>query len=202
MKTKHIITLLMFCLMPVVLLAGGNKEKKYQFGLRSAIITGGLQLSEINPAFDNLSSDGLKGAHHSSIYFLRSIKPWLRVGLETLTGNSKVNAETSMDFQGAGLLLDFIFGEKFFVAGGVHAGGIIVDAVHKETAASGENVETGTFYKSEGVFLAPYAAIGINIKASEFRFFVKPVFMTSAEKANNLDGFNSTSVGLSYGLNF
>ena len=188
--------------MPVVLLAGGNKEKKYQFGLRSAIITGGLQLSEINPAFDNLSSDGLKGAHHSSIYFLRSIKPWLRVGLETLTGNSKVNAETSMDFQGAGLLLDFVFGEKFFVAGGVHAGGIIVDVVHKETAASGENVETGTFYKSEGVFLAPYAAIGINIKASEFRFFVKPVFMTSAEKDNNMDGFNSTSVGLSYGLNF
>ncbi len=189
--------------MPVALLAGdGNKEKKYQLGLRSAIIAGDMQLSQINPAFDDLSIDGLKGAHHSSIYFLRSIKPYFRIGFETLTGNSKVDAETSMDFQGAGLLLDFIFGRKFFVAAGVHAGGIIVDAVHKETAASGKNVETGTFYKSEGLFLAPYAAIGVNIKASEFRVFVKPVFMTSAEKDNNMDGFNSTYVGLSYGWNF
>ena len=201
--------ILAICLLPLALLAGGIQNdslvgSKYQIGMRSTFITNTMQLSEINPAFDDLSRDGLKGAHHSSIYFLRSINSNFRIGFETLTGNSDVDAETSMDYQGGGLLLDFNYnlGRQFFVAGGIHAGGIIVDAVHRETEALGKNVQTGTFYKSEGVFLAPSVAIGVNVKRAEFRIVVKPLFMTAVEEGNDMNRFNSTYVGLSHGWNF
>lgn len=194
------------CLLPLAALAGDNNEKKpatkkYQIGTRSAIITNTMELSAINPAFNDLSTDGLKGAHHSSLYFLYTVNQWVSVGFETLTGNSDSKAKTSMDFQGAGLLLDFRYGGKYFVAGGVHLGGVIVDAVHREAPAAGKNVQSGTFYKSEGFFFAPYAAVGVNIKSSEIRVFAKPVFMASPED-DNIDGFNSTYVGLGYGYNF
>jgi len=47
-----------------------------------------MQLSEINPQFNNLSSKGLNGPHCSGVFFLYSWKPYLRIGFETLAGNS------------------------------------------------------------------------------------------------------------------
>lgn len=207
-SNQMINAILVFCLLPLALIAEERRSdssvgSNYQIGMRSTFITNTMQLSKLNPAFDDLSRDGLKGAHHSSIYFLRSINPHFRIGFETLTGNSDVDAETSMDFQGGGLLLDFHYnlGRQFFVAGGIHAGGILVDAVHRETEASGKSVQTGTFYKSEGVFLAPSVAIGVNVKRVEFRIVVKPLFMTAVEEGNDMNRFNSTYVGLSHGWN-
>ena len=76
MTSKQMINaILTVCLLPLALMAGGKqndsqKGRKYQIGVRSTIITNTMQLSQINPAFDDLSSDGLKGAQHSSVYFL------------------------------------------------------------------------------------------------------------------------------------
>lgn len=203
MKTKHVITVLTFCLMPVALLGGeGNKEKKYQLGGRSAIITSDMELSKINPAFDDLSRDGFKGPHHSSLFFLYKVKPWLRVGFETLVGNSDENANTTFDFQGAGLFTDFYYGQRFFLAGGFHLGGMIVDVLHKETDAAGEKVNAGTFYKDEGVFFAPHVGVGMNIKSFELRLLAKTVLLIAADGNENIDGLNAPYVGLSWGWNF
>lgn len=166
--------------------------------IRQALMASHMSLSKINPAFNDLSPDGLKGAHQSSLYFLRRITPHFAVGVETLTGNSDAKANTSMDFQGVGLLFDFVGGRKYFVAGGVHAGGVLVDAMQKETPASGKYVESGTFFKSDGYFFAPYAGVGLNLRNFELRILAKSVLMAGAGKMN---AFNSTYVGLSFGWN-
>lgn len=197
MKSHKLFMILSFWLIPTLLLAGdSNTEKKYQIGIRSTLMTSHMKLSKINPAFNDLSPNGLNGSHLSSLFFLRKITPYFGIGFETLTGNSDAKAETSMDYQGVGLLFDFVAGSKYFAAGGIHIGGILVDAMHKESPADGKHVESGTYFKTDGYFLAPYAGVGVNFNKNEIRLLVKPVLMTGKGKMN---AFTSTYVGLSYG---
>ncbi|MBL7994098.1 hypothetical protein JNM05_01890 [bacterium] len=197
MKSQKLLMILFFYLIPTLATAGdGGTEKKYQVGIRSTLMTSHMKLSKINPAFNDLSPDGLSGSHLSSLYFLRKITPYFGIGFETLTGNSDAKAETGMDYQGVGLLFDFVAGSKYFAAGGIHMGGILVDAMHKESPAAGKHVDSGTYFKTDGYFLAPYAGVGVNFNKNEIRFLAKSVFMTGKGKMNAL---NSTYVGLSYG---
>ena len=195
--------LLVFCLLPSLAWAQ-QTDKKFQIGLRSTMILGEMELSHIDPVFDDLSAAGGigKGAHHSGVFFLYSVKPYFRIGFETLVGNATEKKETTMDFQAAGVVFDFVYGKRLFVAGGVHAGPMIVDAMHRTGAASDNKVQDGVYYKSAGLFMAPYAGIGITVRSYEFRLYVKPVYVFSADEADPIDAFNAVYGGLSVGFNF
>ncbi|MFQ5630532.1 MAG: hypothetical protein ACE5I1_17300 [bacterium] len=127
------------------------------------------------------------------------LKPYFLIGFGTLVGNSDEKAETTVDFQAAGVVLDFVYGKKLFAAGGFHLGAIIADVLHKQAEADGEKVHSGTFYKSSGLFLAPHVSVGINRKSHEFRLIFKPVFVFASEDQNKIDGFNASYLGVSYG---
>ena len=77
-----------------------------------------------------------------------------------------------------------------------------MDVLHKGDDAAGEKVNTGTFYKDEGVFFAPHFGVGMNIKSVELRLFAKTVLLTAPDGNENIDGLNAQYLGLSWGWNF
>ena len=133
---------------------------------------------------------------------MRSIKPWLRIGFETLAGNSGEAAETTMDFQGAGFVAEVHYGAKWFVGGGAHLGLVIVDAFHKEADTAGENVNSGIFYKNSGFFFGPYAGGGIRLKSSDLFVFIKPVLFFAVEDQKDIDAFSAIYAGVGLAWNF
>lgn len=48
--------------------AAQDRDRKYVMGIRSALIMGSMDLSGLDPAFADLESDGLKGAHMSGFF--------------------------------------------------------------------------------------------------------------------------------------
>ncbi|UCH79746.1 MAG: hypothetical protein JSW20_08280 [Nitrospiraceae bacterium] len=61
---------------------------KFQLGFASALIIGKINLSDLDKSFDDLEFDGLNGLHISGVFFLYRIRPYLRVGFETLAASS------------------------------------------------------------------------------------------------------------------
>lgn len=47
-----------------------------------------MNLSRLDPAFDDLAADGAEGPHMSGFFFLYRVRPHLRLGVETLVSNS------------------------------------------------------------------------------------------------------------------
>ena len=45
--------------------AAQNRDSKYELGIRSAVITGTMNLSGLDPAFDDLGCDGCRHLHDS-----------------------------------------------------------------------------------------------------------------------------------------
>src|SRR5688500_15816226 len=78
------------------------QDRKYVVGIRSGLISGTMELSGLDPAFDNLAADGPKGPHMSGYFFLVDVRPHLRLGVETLVANSNKDLRTSMNYQAAG----------------------------------------------------------------------------------------------------
>jgi len=103
-----------------------------------------------------------------------------------------------MDFQAAGPFLELIYGEKWFVAGGFHAGAVITDVLQRSGDYSETKVQNGLHFKSSGYFLAPYISAGIYVKSSELRIYVKHVCMFSSEK-EAINSLNAWYGGLSWG---
>lgn len=204
MKTNTTLTaILAIVIFPMTVWAGDlQSEKKYQIGGRSAIISGKMKLSKINPAFDNLGANGTKGVHHSGLFFLYTVKPWLRVGFETLVGNTDENEKTTMNFQAAGPVADVSYGTKIFVAGGLHVGAMIANAMSRNGGASDTKVQTGTYFKSAGAFVAPYVGIGMHIKSYELRLFVKKIEVISTKDVDKIDAFSAPYYGVSYAVHF
>ncbi len=202
MITKNLAVLVAAILMlPVALQAGEkNKTRKYHIGGHSALILGEMPLSKIAPGFDDLSAAGLKGAHHSGLYFLQEIKPNVRLGLETLVGNADEKAKTTMNFQGLGATANFVYGRKLFLSGGLHAGGIIVNAQQREGAASDNRAQSGTHFKSSGFFLAPFASVGLRVQNKEISLFIKHVSLYARKTQGPLEAFNALYAGLGYGV--
>ena len=199
---KELFLILLACLLPALAWAQ-QPDKKFQIGMRSTMSLSTMNLSEIDPAFDDLSSNGITGPHHSGVFFLYAVRPYLRLGFETLVGNSDQDARTTMNYQAAGVVLDFVYGKKIFLAGGVHAGPIIVNAMQRDGDASVVKAHAGTNYKSSGLFTAPYVGVGVRIKSYEFRLFVKQVHVFSPDDAEvEMDPFSATYGGLSMGFTF
>jgi hypothetical protein len=132
-----------------------SSDRKYQVGIRSALIVGTMELSGLDPVFDDLEFDGVKGTHMSGFFFLYKARPHLRVGVETLVANSDQDAATTMNYQAAGPVVELSYGASWPVALGVHAGGLIVNAMARQGLAPSEGASAGSFYKGRGVLSHP-----------------------------------------------
>jgi hypothetical protein len=177
-------------------LAAQNRDRKYEVGIRSALIMGTMDLSRVDPAFEDLGFDGPTGPHMSGFFFLYRVRPHVRIGVETLVANSDQNAVTTMNYQAAGPVVDLSYGESWFISGGVHAGGLIVNAMARQGAAPAEGASTGSFYKGSGGFIAPYVDAGRRFGRGEVGVFVKSVSVFGESDRGGLAGFSARFVGV------
>lgn len=176
--------------------AAQDRDRKYEIGIRSALITGTMELSGLDPAFDDLSPNGVVGPHMSGFFFLYRVNPYLRIGVETLVSNSDASAATTMNYQAAGPVALLSYGSTWFVSGGVHVGGLIVNAMSRGAAAPTNGATQGSYYKGEGVFLAPSADVGYRFGRSELSVFVKQVSVFGEKERGGIADFSSTFAGL------
>ena len=180
--------------------AAQNRDRKYEVGIRSALITGTMELSNLDPAFDDLGADGLTGPHMSGFFFLYKVRPNVRIGVETLVANSDQTAATTMNYQAAGPVVGLTYGDSWFVAGGVHFGGLIVNAMARQGSAPSEGASSGSFRKGSGAFYAPYVDIGRRFSRHEVGMFVKSVNIFGESDRGGLAGFSSRFVGVRYAI--
>jgi hypothetical protein len=180
--------------------AAQNGDRKYEVGIRSALIIGKMELSGLDADFADLGSDGPKGPHMSGFFLLYKVRPHLRIGVETLVANSDQDAVTTMNYQAAGPVVGLSYGDSWFIAGGVHAGGLIVNAMARQGPAPSEGASSGSFYKGNGMFLAPYVDIGHRFGRHELGVFVKPVRVFGESDRGGLTGFSASFVGLRYAI--
>jgi len=187
------------CGLPTQLL-GQESDFRYTVGLRSAVIVGSIELSSIDPAFGDLGFDGITGPHISGLFFHFSVRPHLRVGFETLVANSDQNRATTMNYQAGGPVVEISYGDPWLLAGGVHLGGLIANAMARQGSPPPEGASSGSFYKGEGGFLSPFASFGRRFDRDELRLLVKPVVVFG--DGGGLSGFTAWFAGLSYGRAF
>lgn len=180
--------------------AAQNSDRKYVVGIRSALIMGTMDLSGLDPAFDNLAADGPEGPHMSGFFFLVKVRPNLRLGVETLVANSNQDARTTMNYQAAGPVAELSYGKKWFVSGGMHVGGLIVNAMARQGAARAEGATTGTFFKADGYFAAPTADVGYRFRRGELGLFMKQVNIFGAKDRGGISDFSSSFVGVRLAL--
>ena len=180
--------------------AAQDRDGKYVVGIRSALITGTMELSGLDPAFDNLAADGPEGPHMSGFFFLVKVRPNLRLGVETLVANSNQNARTTMNYQAAGPVAELSYGESWFVSGGVHGGALIVNAMARQGVASSDGATAGSFFKGNGLFVAPSADVGYRYRRGEVGLFLKQVNIFGEKQRGGISDFSSTFVGLRFGF--
>jgi hypothetical protein len=176
--------------------AAQDRERTFEVGIRSALMMGTMDLSGLDPAFDDLESDGLKGAHMSGFFLMYRVRPHLRIGIETLVSNSDQTAATTMNYQAAGAVAELSYGSSWFIAGGVHAGGLIVNAMARQGPAPSEGASQGSFFKGEGLFLAPQVDVGYRFRRSELGLFIKQVNTFGEADRGGIAEFSSTFLGL------
>lgn len=175
-------------------------DRKYVVGIRSALITGTMDLSGLDPAFDDLAPDGAEGPHMSGFFLMYKLRPYLRIGIETLVANSTQDAVTTMNYQAAGPVVELSYGRTWFVSGGVHGGGLIVNAMVRQGAAPTEGATTGAFFKGDGLFLAPYVDVGRRFRRGEVGVFVKQVSIVGEEERGGISDFSASFVGLRFAV--
>ncbi len=181
-------------------LVAQNRDSKYEVGIRSALIMGTMELSGLDPAFGDLDPDGPKGPHMSGFFLLYKVRPHLRIGVETLVANSDKDAVTTMNYQAAGPVVGVSYGDSWFVAGGVHGGGLIVNAMSRPGPAPSSGATSGAFFKGDGKFLAPYVDVGYRFRRHEFGVFMKSVSVFGESDRGGLTDFSSRFAGVRYGL--
>ena len=173
-----------------------DPERKYVLGIRSGLIAGTMELSGLDPAFDNLAADGPKGPHMSGYFFLVDVRPHLRLGVETLVANSNKDLRTSMNYQAAGPVVQVTFGQSWFISGGAHVGGLIVNAMTRQGSTPATGATTGSFFKGEGLFAAPSADVGYRFGRSELGLYIKRVNVFGEKDRGGLSDFSSTFTGV------
>lgn len=176
--------------------AAQDRDHKYVVGLRSGLITGTMELSGLDPAFGDLAADGPEGPHMSGFFFLFKVHPHLRIGIETLVSNSDQTEATTMNYQAAGPVVELSYGESWFVAGGAHMGGLIVNAMVRQGAAPPEGASAGSFFKGNGLFVAPTVDVGYRFRRIGVGFFVKQVNIFGESERGGISDFGSTFVGV------
>jgi hypothetical protein len=180
--------------------AAQNSERKYEAGIRSGLIAGTMKLSGLDPAFADLEFDGPTGPHMSGFFLVYKVRRHLRIGIETLVANSNKDAATSMNYQAAGRVVGVSYGGSWFIAGGVHVGGLVVNAMARQGAEPAQGASSGSVYKGDGKFVAPYFDAGRRFGRHELGMYVKSVSIFGESDRGGLGDFSSTFVGIRYGI--
>ena len=173
---------------------------KYVAGIRSGLITETMRLSKLDPAFGDLQPNGPTGPHMSGFYLMLKARPHLRVGVETLVASSDKNEATTMNYQAAGPVIELTYGTSWFMSAGLHGGGLIVNAMTRQGSASGSGATTGSFFKGDGGFLAPYLDVGRRLGRYEIGFYMKHVSVFGEKDRGGISDFSSTFAGLRFGV--
>jgi hypothetical protein len=79
-------------------------------------------------------------------------------------------------------------------------GGLIVNAMARQGAAPSEGAATGSFYKGNGLFVAPSVDIGYRFRRSELGLFAKQVSLFGEKERGGISEFGSTFVGLRFAV--
>ncbi len=180
--------------------AAQGRDRTVVAGIRSGLIAGSMKLSRIDAAFSDLENDGPSGPHMSGFFLLVKVRPHLRLGVETLVANSDQEATTTMNYQAAGPVAEVTYGETWFVAGGVHAGGLIVNAMSRTEATPATGATRGSYFKSDGAFAAPYVDVGYRLRRGELGVYVKRAGIFGAKDRGGLSPFSSAFVGVRFGV--
>jgi hypothetical protein len=178
--------------------AAQDRDRKYVIGIRSALVMGTMELSKLDPAFDDLAPDGPEGPHMSGFFFMYQVRPHLRIGIETLVSSSSADAVTTMNYQAAGPVIEVSYGRTWFISAGVHGGGLIVNAMSRTGAAPAEGASTGSFFKGDGAFIAPSVDIGRRFGRNELGLFVKQVSIFGEQDRGGISEFSSAFMGLRF----
>ncbi len=176
------------------------RDRKFVVGIRSGLVSGTMELSGLDPAFGDLAADGPEGPHMSGFFFMYKLRPYLRVGVETLVASSDKGEATTMNYQAAGPVVELSYGARWFVSGGVHGGGLIVNAMTRAGAEPAEGASTGAFFKGDGAFLAPYVDVGRRFGRYEASVYVKQVNVFGEKERGGLADFSSGFVGVRVGI--
>jgi hypothetical protein len=115
----------------------------------------------------------------------------VRLGIETLVGNSYPGGDTDILFQGTGVTAEYQTAGTWFTAVSIQAGGMIASASQSSDV---EALRTGVHYKESGYFLAPQVGFGRRLRRFDIRLVAKPVWHFGAE---GLDAFDSVYAGIS-----
>lgn len=182
------------------LAASQEHDRKFVVGIRSALIVGSMDLSGLDPAFYDLEPDGAKGPHMSGFFFLYKVRPHLRVGVETLVSNSSQDARTTMNYQAAGPVVEVSYGDTWFISGGVHAGGVVVNAMSRQGASPSTGAAPGSYFKGDGAFIAPTVDLGYRFRRTEVGLFAKRVNIFGEKNRGGISEFGSTFVGLRFAV--
>jgi hypothetical protein len=105
-----------------------------------------------------------------------------------------------MNYQAAGPVVELSYGARWFISGGVHAGGLVVNAMARQGPAPSEGASSGSFFKGEGLFLSPYADLGYRFRRSELGVFIKQVNIFGEAERGGISDFGSTFVGLRFAV--
>ncbi len=197
---KNLVLLGVLAAMVPTVAASQERERKYVGGIRSGLISGTMELSGLDPAFGDLAADGPAGPHMSGFFLMYKVRPYLRLGVETLVASSDKGEATTMNYQAAGPVIEVSYGKTWFISGGVHGGGVIVNAMARQGAEPTEGATTGSYFKGDGAFLAPYVDVGRRIRRYEIGVFLKQVNIFGEKERGGLSDFSSTFVGLRFGV--
>jgi hypothetical protein len=159
-----------------------------------------MDLSALDPAFSDLEFDGPTGPHMSGFYLTYRVRPQLRIGVETLVANSDQSAVTTMNYQAAGPVVEVSYGRSWFISGGVHVGGLVVNAMSRQGDRPAQGASPGSFYKGEGAFLAPSVDVGRRFGRNALSVYVKSVSVFGESNRGGLSEFSSRFAGLRYGI--
>jgi hypothetical protein len=175
-------------------------DRKFEAGIRSGLIMGTMELSGLDPAFADLEFDGPTGPHMSGYFLMYRVRPHILVGIETLVANSNKDSSTTMNYQAAGPVVGVSYGSKWTIGGGVHAGGLIVNAMARPGAQPAQGASTGSFFKGDGYFFAPYLDLGRRFGRHQVGLYVKSVSIVGESDRGGITDFSSRFAGIRYGF--
>lgn len=87
-----------------------------------------MHLLRFGAGFGDLPPGGKRLAHASSLFFLIPRGPHLRLGVETLVGNTYGDSGTGIMYQAAGVIAEYQTRGIWFVALGAQGGAMIANA--------------------------------------------------------------------------
>jgi hypothetical protein len=182
----------------IIMSTYSQSKNSYTIGSYSMISGETIQTSQISSKFSNLKQDGLSGPHCSGLYFLVNHSEHLRYGLMTFVANSQYQNNTTYDIQGVGPYLEYKYGNLFYGKSGIQLGAMIIDVLNRNFDSSDSQVEQGTFYKSEDVFIGLTFETGYIFGSYEVGIQLRKMFSGFSDeiKSNKNDVFGTMYLGL------